>query len=205
MALKSLKEINQEFIRERFLAVNAKTFDPNAAIKLAPFETGFQKADDLPKRDAVSTEIIAAYKELPEHKAENKKRSKASVISGILFYAAVLLILLSALIPGSNGSPKTIMGYSYFTVLTSSMQDEIPKDSLILVKEVDPQKLKAGDNITYMRDPKTSVTHKIMSIYENYQGSGNRGFQTKGVNNQNPDKDIVNESKVVGKVVLVPD
>jgi len=95
------------------------------------------------------------------------------------------------------------MGYSYFTVLTSSMKDEIPKGSFILVRQTDPRKLGVGDNITFMKDAKTSVTHKIINVYENHENSGGRGFQTKGVNNFEPDKDIVYAKNVVGKVALV--
>lgn len=122
----------------------------------------------------------------------------------ILFFLAIIMILVISLVPGSdNGAPKMIFDYSYFTVLTPSMQDEIPQDSFILVKKVNPWELKTGDNITYMIDRSISVTHKIIDIYENYDNSGARGFQTQGVNNINPDQNIVYEANVVGKVVLV--
>jgi len=54
-----------------------------------------------------------------------------------------------------------------------------------------------------MDDQSTSMTHKIVGIYENYDSSGARGFQTKGVNNTNPDRDIVYEANVVGKVIFI--
>jgi signal peptidase len=80
------------------------------------------------------------------------------------------------------------------------MQDEIPKDSFILVKKIDPLKLEVGNNITFMRDSDTSVTHKIIDIYESSEG---RGFKTMGVNNSQPDRDIVHESNIIGKVIFV--
>jgi len=135
------------------------------------------------------------------------KREKFGIladISDILFYFAVFMIMLSVFTSGSeNGAPKKVFGYTYFTVLSGSMQKEIPKGSFILVKETDPQDLKVGDNITFMRDRNTSVTHKIMDIFEDHQHSGARGFETMGVNNAAPDEDIVYEANVVGKVVLV--
>jgi signal peptidase len=132
------------------------------------------------------------------------KRGIFASISDILFYVVVLMILLTVMTSGENaGYPKSIFGYSYFTVVSRSMQNEIPKGSLIFVKHTEPQDLTIGDTITYMRDQTTSVTHKIVDIYEDYENRGIRGFQTQGVNNASPDNDIVYETNVVGKVILV--
>lgn len=132
-----------------------------------------------------------------------KPRSIFTIVSDILFYSAILLVLMSALLSGQkDGEPRMFMGFSYFIVLTPSMQSEIPKGSFILVHQTNSQELKIGDNITFMRDANTSITHKIVDIYENYENSGARGFQTKGVNNAAPDSDIVYEANVVGKVIF---
>lgn len=140
----------------------------------------------------------------PAQAAKAKKpRSGLTVASDVLFYLAIFIILIFALNSGANGGPpRVVMGYSAFTVLSSSMQSEIPRGSLIFVKVADPRDIKVGDNITYMRDSSTSVTHKVTRIFENYQSSGARGFETKGVNNLNPDEDIIYSSAVVGKVVF---
>jgi len=131
-----------------------------------------------------------------------KKRGIFAAISDMLFYLAVFLILLAVFTTGvDNGAPRTVLGFSYFTVVSRSMQDEIPKGSFIFVRQTGD--LAIGDNITYMRDRNTSVTHKIVDIYDNYRDSGVRGFQTKGVNNFRPDEDIVYEGNIVGKVILV--
>jgi signal peptidase len=129
------------------------------------------------------------------------KRSLFIIVSDVLFFAAVFAILLTVLTSGDgSGTQKTVFGLSYYTVISRSMQDEIPKDSFILVKETDPKKLNVGDNITFMRDSNTSITHKIIDIFESSDG---RGFKTMGVNNSQPDRDIVHESNVNGKVILV--
>ena len=125
----------------------------------------------------------------------------------MLFYTAIFTVLLAVVLSEPKGAlPKMFMGYSVFVVLTSSMQGEISEGSLILVKQTDPQELKTGDNITFIKNETKTVTHKITDIYENYENSGSRGFQTKGVNNATnpkPDKDIVLASKVAGKVIFV--
>ena len=153
-------------------------------------------------------ELIRIFDE--QHESDNntakpKKKQKGifALISDIMFYLAIVIVMFSFITSGpKDGGPRMFMGYSYFTVLTGSMQDEIPKGSFILVHTTDPQKLKVGDNITYMLNANTTVTHKIMNIYENYENSGARGFQTKGVNNPNPDENIVFEANVVGKVIF---
>ena len=95
---------------------------------------------------------------------KKKLRNVFTLLSDMLFYTAISVILLTAFSYDSkSGAPRTFMGYSYFTVLTSSMQSEIPKDSFILVKQTNPKKLKIGDNITYMRNADTSITHKIIN------------------------------------------
>ena len=140
----------------------------------------------------------------PNPKPAQDKNRLWGMISDALFYTAIVIILLSLMASCVHGgAPRTLLGYSYFTVLTPSMQDEIPQGAFILVHRTDPQKLGIGDNITYMRDQSTSVTHKIINVIENYQGSGVRGFQTKGVNNTAPDNGIVEAQNVVGKVIFV--
>jgi len=141
-------------------------------------------------------------------KSSGRGRSKnygpAALISDILFYLAIAMVLLVVVTSGSaSGAPKVIAGFSYFTVLSASMQSEIPQGSFILVQEANPGSLKVGDTVTYMRDRNTTVTHKIIGIYENYQNGGAIGFITQGVNNANPDKEIVHEANIVGKVILV--
>ena len=121
------------------------------------------------------------------------KRSAFNIMTRLLLYAALLALLFSAV---------TASKYSFYNVLTSSMRDEIPKGSLILVHQTDPRELEVGDNITFMRDWKTSVTHKIVAIYEDHQNSGARGFQTRGINNISDDSEIVHAENVVGKVVF---
>ena len=140
-----------------------------------------------------------------ESKSDEKKSGgKLAFASSAIFYLAIILILLTVLTTGADaGVPKTIFGYSYFTVVSHSMQDEIPKGSFILVKSIDPSDLKTGDTITFMRDRNTSITHKIVEVLENYNNSGVRGFRTMGVNNYAPDNDIVHASSIVGKVIFV--
>ena len=121
---------------------------------------------------------------------------------GAIFYLAlVALVVVTMSFVGRGNVPRDFLGYSTVSVLTNSMQRKIPQGSFVLIKHVDPDALQAGDDITYMHNATTSVTHEIVTIYENYNKTGQRGFQTKGVENPEPDKNIVPANDVVGKVV----
>ena len=102
----------------------------------------------------------------------------------------------------SDGAPRSLAGYSGMIVLTESMQSEIPKGSLVIAQQVDPETLQIGDDITYMANQTTSVTHRIVGINENYENTGQRAFQTQGIMNDQPDSQPVPAVNVVGKVVF---
>lgn len=140
-----------------------------------------------------------------ESLGSNKKKNKALIIvSNIVFYTLILSLVFGAFLVRSSkkGSPWMIGGYSAMTVLTGSMEDVYPQGSLIITKSVDADKLKIGDDITYMTGENSSITHRIIGITENYLETGERGFETKGVMNSKPDSEIVAASNVVGRVVF---
>jgi signal peptidase len=134
---------------------------------------------------------------------QKKRRGIVRRAADLLFYAAIMVILLAALTGrGRNGAPKMFFGYSYFTVLTSSMQSELPRGSLVLVRRTDGGEIEVGDDITYMMDATSTVTHRVIEIYEDYNNSGERGFVTQGVNNASPDSNVVYAPNVVGVVLF---
>jgi signal peptidase len=102
----------------------------------------------------------------------------------------------------SGGGQPGIFGYSTFTVLTSSMQDTLPRGSLLVDKHVDPQSLVVGDDITYVIEGGATITHRIIEINENADGYGNRSFTTKGTMNNDPDVKPVYAPNVAGKVIF---
>jgi len=139
----------------------------------------------------------------PEGSKAARRDPEKRMLAGAAFYIALVAIVVVALfVNGENRAPHNLFGYSLLSVLSGSMQNEIPKDSLIIVKHVDPSTLQVGDDITYMYSSKASITHQIIAINENYTADGQRGFQTKGTENSVPDQKIVAASNVVGKVVF---
>ena len=120
-----------------------------------------------------------------------------------LYVLLVLLVATTVVVKaGSNGSPISIAGFSAMIVVSESMQSEIPKGSLVVTKAVDPGTLEIGDDITYMAGRATTVTHRIVGIVEDYEGTGERAFVTQGVMNSAADSQPVAAANVVGKVVF---
>lgn len=122
-----------------------------------------------------------------------------------LLYDGILLLLCAGILAGSMGEsrgPRMLAGYSAFLVLTGSMEDTFPQGSLVITKQTDAEDLKVGDDITYLVDATTSVTHRIVGIEENYQDSEERAFRTQGTMNAVPDQTPVPAVHVVGKVIF---
>ncbi len=132
-----------------------------------------------------------------------KKQHTKNIISDLLFYGILIsLVVASLAISGGNGAgPRMFGDYSAFVVLTGSMEEVIPKGSLVVTKKVDPLELNVGDDITYMVSESTTVTHRIIEVEENYLGTGERAFRTQGVMNKDPDRNLVATVNVVGKVI----
>ena len=135
--------------------------------------------------------------------ARARKKSKGRLVGDILFYTVVVLILLATLVfHGKTNETFQLFDYSAFTVLTGSMEREIPQGSLVITKMVDPGSIMVGDDITFVRSDNATVTHRVIDIVENYEDSGERGFETKGIANPDPDPDIVYAGNLVGVVKL---
>ena len=170
--------------------------DPEAL--LADFDADAFLAE-LDARLAISPSPVV---QKPVEETPPSKSLGRRVVSNILFYLALVAIVLGAFVYSNDGgnpkNPKSILGYSYFTVLSGSMQKEIPIGSLVITKQVDPTTLNVGDTITFFRDG-TIVTHKIVDVSDD---AGGRAFTTQGVNNLNPDTEPVPAGNVIGKVVF---
>ena len=133
-----------------------------------------------------------------------RKSKVGAFIGNLLFYGVMLAMLVGVFVlrSGSGGAPVSFAGYTAQLVLTSSMEEVIPKGSLVISKQVDPSTLQIGDDITYLINQTTTITHRIIGITERYEDTGQRGFQTQGVMNDAPDKEIVPAVNIVGKVVF---
>ncbi len=132
---------------------------------------------------------------------EHVKKRVKSRIWNKMYYWVLLCVVIAFLLYQKDGGPRVLGGFSVFNVLTGSMQSEIPKDSMVITRKIDEATLKIGDDITFMVGPTTTITHRIVGIYEDYNDTGYRGFETKGLENINKDKDVILSPNIVGKVI----
>lgn len=121
-------------------------------------------------------------------------------ILGRIFIGILLVIILLNLviIVQTIAHPDKIpglFGYKPFIVLSGSMQTQIAVGDLVVVKEVDPAKLKVNDIIAFRSSDDYVTTHRIINIVD---VNGVKAFETKGDSNNIKDNDLVYPEKVEG-------
>ena len=117
-----------------------------------------------------------------------------NVISTIL---VAIVVVLALLLVGAR-----FIGLNVYTVLSGSMEPTYHVGSLIYVKDVDTDELKAGDVITYMLDEDTIVTHRIADVIPDETDPSIIRFQTKGDANDSIDGSLVHYKNVIGTPVF---
>ena len=117
-----------------------------------------------------------------------------NVISTIL---VAIVVVLALLLVGAR-----FIGLNVYTVLSGSMEPTYHVVSLIYVKDVDTDELKAGDVITYMLDEDTIVTHRIADVIPDETDPSIIRFQTKGDANDSVDGSLVHYKNVIGTPVF---
>ena len=119
-------------------------------------------------------------------------------------FIALLVVLLFTIIGAKiNGQVPKLFGYSVMHIISDSMEPAIKKDSYILIKETDANKIKKDDIICfYSPDPLIyglPNTHRVISepkITEN-----GIIFETRGDKNLISDKHPVEEDMLIGVYV----
>ena len=158
---------------------------------------------DTCKTDQTQSEAQCRLQTAAAAEPAKKKGRVRSVVFECLFYLVLIVIVAFVYTAGTGNAsgPRSLFGYTASTVLTGSMQSELPQESLIITKQVDPNTLKVKDNITFLQENGSTVTHKIVGIYENYDQRGMRAFITQGTENGMADDEVVWADNVVGKVI----
>lgn len=118
-------------------------------------------------------------------------------IGKVLYYVVVVLVIVLMLnnIIVRSDNIYNIVGFRSYTVLTGSMEPEIMPGDLVIVKSVDNEELEVNDVITFNYEG-DRVTHRIVEETD-------KGFITKGDNNNVEDREVVPSNNIIGKVVTV--
>ncbi|MEE1006246.1 MAG: signal peptidase I [Acutalibacteraceae bacterium] len=124
----------------------------------------------------------------------NKIRKVWNTVTTVLVIAVVIFVILLAGV--------RLAGLKPLAVLSGSMEPEYPVGSLLYVKNVDTNKLKVGDDITFMLDEDTLATHRIVEVIPDGEDTSVVRFKTKGIANEYADGGLVHSKNVVGKPVF---
>ena len=119
------------------------------------------------------------------------------ILNVISTFLVAIVVVLALLLVGAR-----FIGLNVYTVLSGSMEPTYHVGSLIYVKDVDTDELKAGDVITYMLDEDTIVTHRIADVIPDETDPSIIRFQTKGDANDSVDGSLVHYKNVIGTPVF---
>ena len=127
--------------------------------------------------------------------------SKIYKIVSYCLVGVVICLSLFVLTLRFLGESPSIFGYSFYYVLTESMEPEIMAGEIILCRSADPESLQVGDVITYMGETDILkgkiITHKIVEIDGDI-------FTTQGVANDAPDPQIRSSQILARYVATIP-
>ncbi|HOD93986.1 MAG TPA: signal peptidase I [Clostridia bacterium] len=130
----------------------------------------------------------------------NRKKGKwiITLIFSILLVFLILLVGSMIYSQITNNIPS-FFGYSIINIISRSMEPEIPKNTFILIKKINPDQLQAGDVITfYSSDPTIKGLPNTHRIYEIVIENEQKLFVTKGDANAIPDLYKVGFDDVIG-------
>ena len=124
---------------------------------------------------------------------DKKRKNPLAVICSALG-TILLIVVIAACIPLTV--PR-LMGYQIYTVVTGSMEPEIPVGSMVYVKSINPKELQEKDVVAFYggRDTNAIITHRVV---DNNEISGQ--ITTKGDANKTEDMNPVSYSDVIGIV-----
>jgi len=122
---------------------------------------------------------------------------KYILLSILIFLATICVSVFIQTKINPNEIPS-IFGYKPFIVLSGSMENELYKGDLAIIKKVNVNTLKKNDIIAFRENDKYVVTHRIVDIVDN---NGITEFITKGDNNNSNDEGTVKLDNIEGKYV----
>jgi signal peptidase I len=180
-------------------------------------QAGFQLMSDIEgvlrnnlktfeKNSSGENEIIdsvADYVDKLRKKRELRRKIISSTLNIAVFMLVVVIIVSVYMFRGDMRAtaPPMILGHSALIVMSGSMESAYPRDSLIVIRQVNPDNLNVGDDITYLTATNMVITHRIVEVIESYGLGGERGFRTQGIENRQPDTEIVFAPNVIGRVI----
>ena len=123
------------------------------------------------------------------------------IISDIAFLVVIVSVIIGSFLFAIDKNPeKDIFGFRVYNVVSASMEPEISKGDLVVVKVKSGTEVQSGDVVTYypIGDNVTTVTHRVINTM---MKDGQVYIQTKGdaVDTADP---LITADDIVGVVVF---
>lgn len=127
--------------------------------------------------------------------AKGKKKNPI----GVLFSALGTLLLLVLILACVPLTVPRMLGYNIYTVVSGSMEPEIPTGSLVYIDRIEPEEVQVGDVIAFYgaTDGSSIITHRVVT-----NSTIMSEFITKGDANEENDMNPIPYSHFIGKVAL---
>ena len=136
-------------------------------------------------------------------KPGGKYAAAAKKIIGVIWWVLLIglaLLMFSIIGAKMRGEVPKIGGYSIMKIISGSMEDEIPEDSYILIREIDPDRVREGDIITFYSSDYMIYglpnTHRV--VEPPIVTDGGLEFVTKGDANPINDKVTAKGEDLIG-------
>lgn len=132
---------------------------------------------------------------------ENSVLKLINNIVYVILFLIVASVLFVVILQRASNNDIALGGIRIFNIVSESMVPKYNIGDVLVVKSIEPQNIKVGDDIAYIGQESTFnqkiVTHQVIKIdYEN----GEYIFHTKGIANILEDP-LVHQNQVFGKVV----
>ena len=119
----------------------------------------------------------------------------------VILFLIVASVLFVVILQRASNNAIALGGVRVFNIISESMIPKYNIGDVLVVKSIEPQNIKVGDDIAYIGQESTFnqkiLTHQVIKIdYEN----GEYIFHTKGIANILEDP-LVHQNQVFGKVV----
>lgn len=143
-----------------------------------------------------------AKEKVPTKKNKTVRKTFKILWDIIVKLVTLLIVLISLIIivQKVTNNKESFFGYRIFRVQTGSMIPKYQIGDVILVKKQDVDKIKVGDDVTYLGESSSVkgilITHRVIDIQE---VDGKKEFHTQGIAN-NLDDPVVYGNQINGVV-----
>lgn len=143
-----------------------------------------------------------AKEKVPTKKNKTVRKTFKILWDIIVKLVTLLIVLISLIIivQKVTNNKESFFGYRIFRVQTGSMISKYQIGDVILVKKQDVDKIKVGDDVTYLGESSSVkgilITHRVIDIQE---VDGKKEFHTQGIAN-NLEDPVVHGNQINGVV-----